>query len=742
MKLRYVVALVTSAAVAALGTAVAPSVANANGLHGALSARPTLREFAAAHNGGSTGWVSGTGLSKSGWANAVRDPTFHVDANGRAFVIDSAALAPSAAQVAAAGTPIDHSAISTDNAFTLHSDPGSNRTIYLDFTGMDIAGTAWASSGALTGSQTNIAPYDTDGNGSTFSTAERQVIIDAWSAVAEDYSMFDVDVTTQEPTQAQLDRSSSSDQVYGTRALITSGSNAVQDSCGGCGGIAYVGTYNVYGVPSNWYMPAFAFAQSWFNGKIISDIVSHEVGHNLGLSHDGYTPDEYYLGRSGWAPIMGAGYYQPLVQWSNGDYGSATQQQDDFSVMASYGVSLFADDAGNTQGTANAISAASVTNGVITTRSDVDFYSFVAVKATEDIAVTSPSISSDLDVALTVYDASGNVLATSNPSMSRIDNYTLVGLDASLTANVTVGSTYYVKIDGVGQGDPATTGYSDYGSVGQYVLTLSHSALLDMTAGVPSVSGSGTYGTDLIGSSGTWPTGATVTTEWLRNGVGTGDTDSTFSPAASDVGVEIALRVTATKTDYNDVTVTTSPVTITAASMSLTPTPTVTGTGVFGTALTGSTGTWDAGVTLTTTWMRNGVATSQHGSTYTPNVNDLGVPISFRVVGTKSGYSAVTKTSSPVTITAATMTPTATPTIVGKAKVGKLLTTAVGTWMTSVTFTYQWLRNGTAISGATGANYKLTTKDKGRRISVTVIGSRAGYTPVTLTSAPTAKVTS
>jgi hypothetical protein len=33
--------------------------------------------------------------------------------------------------------------------------------------------------------------------------------------------------------------------------------------------------------------------------------------------------------------------------------------------------------------------------------------------------------------------------------------------------------TYYVRVDGVGKGDPVTTGYSDYGSLGEYVLAIS-----------------------------------------------------------------------------------------------------------------------------------------------------------------------------------------------------------------------------------------------------------------------------
>lgn len=43
---------------------------------------------------------------------------------------------------------------------------------------------------------------------------------------------------------------------------------------------------------------------------------------------------EYYTPAGGlWGPIMGAPYYSPLTQWSNGDYLSATNLENDLAVM-------------------------------------------------------------------------------------------------------------------------------------------------------------------------------------------------------------------------------------------------------------------------------------------------------------------------------------------------------------------------------------------------------------------------
>lgn len=77
----------------------------------------------------------------------------------------------------------------------------------------------------------------------------------------------------------------------------------------------------------------------------------------------------------------------------------------------------------------------------------------------------------------------------------------------------------------------------------------------------------------------------------------------------------------------------------------------------------------------------------------------------------------------------------ATPTISGSAKVGSMLTARANTWSPTPTkFTYQWKRAGKTISKATGSKYKLTKSDKGKAITVTVTGTRSGYTTAAHTS--------
>jgi len=81
------------------------------------------------------------------------------------------------------------------------------------------------------------------------------------------------------------------------------------------------------------------------------------------------------------------------------------------------------------------------------------------------------------------------------------------------------------------------------------------------------------------------------------------------------------------------------------------------------------------------------------------------------------------------------------PSIAGKVKVGKLLTAKTGKWgPEGVQLSYQWLRNGKVIRGATSANYKLVKADRGKKIKVKVTGTAEGYPSATKVSKATKKV--
>lgn len=124
---------------------------------------------------------------------------------------------------------------------------------------------------------------------------------------------------------------------------------------------------------------------------------------------------------------------------------------------------------------------------------------------------------------------------------------------------------------------------------------------------------------------------------------------------------------------------------------------------------------------------------------------------SFTLPGTLVGKRITVTVASPDGTDAATSLPTApvtagtlgavTPTISGTAKLGSTLTASPGTWTPSpVTLTYRWKADGVDIAGATGKTLKVATTQVGKRITVTVSGSKTGFTSAQRTSASTAVV--
>ena len=192
--------------------------------------------------------------------------------------------------------------------FLLHSNPSATKVIYLDFNGHTTSGTQWNDDFNF-GFDFATPAYSFEGD-SSFSNAELERIQKIWERVAEDYIPFNVDVTTEYPGVAALRKLGAGDQEWGNHVVI--GGSSYQwynsDIEDGVGGVAYVGSFTW-----NSDTPSFVFPQQLSNGneKSIAEAISHEVGHTLGLEHDGTSTDGYYWGHgsgaTGWAPIMGSG---------------------------------------------------------------------------------------------------------------------------------------------------------------------------------------------------------------------------------------------------------------------------------------------------------------------------------------------------------------------------------------------------------------------------------------------------
>lgn len=365
----------------------------------------------------------------------------------------------------------------------LHSNPGAEKVIFLDVDGHVVEGTAWndgpGSTLELGEYSREVVGHEVDG----FTQHELAGIVEIWERVAEDFAPWPVDVTTEDPGEAALystDRSV--DTRYGAHVVITHDS----DWYGGSGGVAYIGT-----IGQRYYSPAFVFSDNLpeYSGlvyggspKMVAEAASHEVGHNLGLSHDGATDSNphdstndatpYYGGHPNgeWAPIMGVGYVKDVTHWSRGDYPNATQTQDDLAIIDSHLLGRI------TGPTVSSWTLGPGDMSLVATLSDggsVDSYPLVVTEGPVSVALAKADLSGNLLAELVVVDDSTGVTTRVAPDHPVIWSSRVDDLGPG---------NYTVEVHSVGWNDPAVVGddFPSYGSMGDYVISV------DAPAGVPS----------------------------------------------------------------------------------------------------------------------------------------------------------------------------------------------------------------------------------------------------------------
>jgi len=398
------------------------------------------------------------------------------------------------------------SAAAVDAVLTLHSRASSPKKIFLDFDGFMLPGTsAWVSAGIPAA---KYGGFSTDADTAAFSQADLDYITQVWTIVAEKYSPFDVDVTTEDQDDAALTRSDLNDPGYGSHVVFTDDQDARPPKClpSSCAGIAYIGVFDMVVPPNADYKPAWVYTTLSPGGVDhqqaagqAANAAAHEIGHNVGLDHDSTTSlgdGYYYAGHNNWAPIMGSsnravqqfnnlGYPNALTSSCQEDPSNIDPQHpctspvinDDFDVITKNGLSyrLDAEDSALGAQTSYAV------DGVITTDADTDTFTVDRSSCTANLTATATGIGlgQALDMKVTVTGPDGPF--SDSPTSGELTGTPNIptGMNAQVTVTNATAGSWAVKVEGVGD---ATNAYPSYGSVGQYHLAITGCSNVSGTA--------------------------------------------------------------------------------------------------------------------------------------------------------------------------------------------------------------------------------------------------------------------
>jgi len=208
----------------------------------------------------------------------------------------------------------------------------------------------------------------------------------------------------------------------------------------------------------------------------------------------------------------------------------------------------------------------------------------------------------------------------------------------------------------------------------------------------------------------------------------TGATTASYTPPEARYGQELRVVITAKKAGYPTGTAFVDAGAIGMGQLTVVTKPVVSKSG---STLTTSNGTWNTtGVSFSYAWIRmysNGtnvvVGTNK---SYTLTADDIGHYVFVDVNANKPlfqlGIASVVGQLGPK------LEPTSTITMGGDNIVGQIIYPTAPSWNSAlVSPAYQWLRNGVAIPGATGAGYQVVAADIGKTVAVRVSAAVTGY---------------
>jgi len=226
---------------------------------------------------------------------------------------------------------------------------------------------------------------------------------------------------------------------------------------------------------------------------------------------------------------------------------------------------------------------------------------------------------------------------------------------------------------------------------------------------------------------------SSFTYQWKKNGTAvSGATSASYTTPAtttSDNGAQFAVTVT---NSVGNVTSSTATLTVNAASVA----PSITTQPASSTVIAGHTASFAVSYSgtspFTFQWKKNGTAVSgaTSASYTTPTTTPSDSGSQFTVVVTNS-MGSLTSSAATLTVNAAAVAPSIVTQPASRAvTAGQTALFSVSVSGTSP-FTYQWSKNGAAISSATSSNYTTpatTTADNGSQFTVVVTNSLGSVT--------------
>jgi len=215
--------------------------------------------------------------------------------------------------------------------------------------------------------------------------------------------------------------------------------------------------------------------------------------------------------------------------------------------------------------------------------------------------------------------------------------------------------------------------------------------------------------------------------DWLIRGA----TGSTYETSRADVGQLVAVRITGSAPGYSATRVSRVAQAIALPSFDSTPAPVITGTPAVNSVLTAATGGWaSTGATLGYQWRLDGVRVAgATAATFVPPLSAVGKTATVTMTATLDEIEPAIVVSAPsVPVAAIPFARASNSVIRGTPSVGKTLTASfVSEWRPYPALSYQWLRDGVPISGATSVSYKVTRHSSGHTLTIRTTARHLGY---------------